>query len=148
MALETMIKLMIAIVIITAFTALIMKIITPEKSQTQNSFKTLGAEVSDIIKELKAEDSSEITVPIYMEKGWTINTINKEEAVKPKSCREESCITLSKNNDISKTVDAIRFKNIHFTEASDYIRSSQGGIVNVKITAKKEDKIQISLELE
>lgn len=146
MTLEALVRLLVAIPLILVFAWLIMRVMSNADSQTLNSFKTLGAEIKDLIDELEDKDKAEIVVPAYIHKEWAIGAINKGASTYPKQCRGLSCLVLSKK-DLSKITNVIKFKNVEFTKSEDYLQSPEGGIIKVKVRAEKKDKkIIISME--
>jgi len=145
----TLIKLLIAASLIIIFAWLVIKFFSEPETQTLNSFKTLGAEIKLMIKDLDETDKAQITVPVYMEKGKTIRVIDKSSSTLPAECKKQTCLVLLKGTDLNKVTNTIRFGDIRFKDPEDYILSQEGEIIKVKLTGEiiNKEKV-ITLEKE
>ena len=145
MALEEMVKLLIAVIIIAVFVWLIIKAITPPEDETTNSFKTLGSEIKIIINDLDDTDSSHVVVPVYMGKKYFIGSVNPGSADSPKKCKGRSCVILYEKETL-KVVNIIELGNAYLQQ-EEYIKAADDSIIKVNITGdKKYSKKFIVLE--
>ena len=139
MALEEMVKLIIVFAILVIFAWLIVRVLTPAESKTADSFKTLGAEINLLVKDLKAGEKREINVPLFMEASYIIGSINAGTSGAPKGCESNPCLLLQRRDDL-KVTNKLKFENLEFIrEGDEYIKTTQSGIIKVNVAAEKTD---------
>jgi len=138
MVLEEMVKLVIVFAILVIFAWLIFRVLSPPESKTADSFKTLGAEINLLVKDLKAGEKREINVPLFMEASYVIESINAGTQGAPKGCENNPCLLL-RNRDNLKVVNKLKFDNLEFSIEDKYIKTTQSGIIKVNVAAEKTD---------
>lgn len=142
MVLGEMIQLLIAAIVIVALVALIYKFISPRESQTESSFKTIGTEIKLLADDLDKTDGAEITIPIFIEKRYVLNSANPDSDDYPPKCKGDPCLILLEKDTLD-VVGVLKFEDLKFKQ-EEYIQTPEDSIIKILLKGEKpkegEDK--------